>query len=114
QRIERADQPPVGRQVDVDDLAPRILGDVMQRRERAQDAGIADENVELAPALKQRRTELIDLVAFAQVELQQRCLATEIADLVIEFLERSDGAGADDDMSAVPGEGEGDRTTDAA
>ncbi len=86
QRIERADQPPVGRQVDVDHRVPGILGHVVQRRQRPEDAGVADEDVELAPALEQRRPELIDLVALGEVELQQRRLAAALADLVVELL----------------------------
>ena len=93
---------------------PGILRHVVQRRQRTEDAGVADEDVELAPALEQRRPELIDLVALAEIELQQRRLAAARADLVVELLERADGARGDDDVGAVLGEGERDGPADAA
>ena len=86
----------------------------MQRRQRAEDAGVADEDVELAPARKQRRPELIELVALGKVDLQQRRLAAALADLVVELFQGADGARGDDDVGAVLGEGDGHGATDAA
>ena len=114
QRIERADQAPVGGQVDLDHRAPGILGDVMQRRQRPEDAGVADENVELAPALVERWAELVDFVALADVEFEERCLAAKSADLVVELFQPADGARGDDDVRALPGKLERHGTADAA
>ena len=101
QRIERADQAPVGRKIDVDDGRPGVLRHVVQGREGPEDAGAGDENVELAPALVERRPQLVDLLALAQVELEQRGLAAVGADLVVELLERADRARGDDDVGAL-------------
>ncbi len=69
-RIQRADQAPLGSEVHVHHGRPGIGGDVRQRRKRAENAAGADENVELAPALIERRTDLVDLVAGPEIELQ--------------------------------------------
>ena len=86
----------------------------MQRRQRPEDAGAADENVELAPALVERWTELVDFVAPADVEFDERRLAAESADLVVELFEPADGARGDDDVRALPGKLERHGTADAA
>src|SRR5882672_6422977 len=58
-----------------------------ERRRGAGDAGIADENVELAMALMQGRTEPRDAVEVGQIERDQRGAAAVLADLVVEFFE---------------------------
>ena len=60
QRIERADEPPVGGQVDGDDLVPVLGADMADRRQGAGDSGITDQDVELAPALVDCRAEAVD------------------------------------------------------
>ena len=58
-----------------------------ERRGRAGDAGIADENVELAVALMQRGAKPGDAVEIGEVERHQCGAAAVVADLVVEFLE---------------------------
>ena len=55
QRVEGADEPPVGGDVDGDRLVPVLRLDMVERRQRAENAGIADEDVEPAVALVERR-----------------------------------------------------------
>ncbi len=58
-----------------------------ERRGGAGDAGIADENVELAVTFIERRAEPGDAVEIGQVERHQCRAAAVLADLVIEFFE---------------------------
>ena len=56
-------------------------------RGRSGDAGIADENIELAVALMQRSPEPGDAVKVGEVERHQRGAAAVFADLVVELFE---------------------------
>ena len=58
-----------------------------ERRRRAGDAGIADENVELAVALMQRRAEPCDAVEVGEIERHQGRAAAVLSDLVVEFFQ---------------------------
>src|SRR5258708_37526234 len=58
-----------------------------ERRGGAGDAGIADENVELAMTLVQRRAEPGDAVEIGEIERHQSGAAAVLADLVIELFE---------------------------
>ena len=58
-----------------------------ERRGGAGDAGIADENVELAVALMQRRAKPGDAVEIGEIERHQGGAAAVLTDLVVEFLE---------------------------
>ena len=58
-----------------------------ERRGRPGDAGIAEENVEPAVALVQRRAEPGDAVEIGEVERHQRRAAAFIADLVVELFQ---------------------------
>ena len=84
------------------------------RRQRPEYAGIGDEDVELLPALIDRRPELIDLVVLLQVELQQRRRAAQPLDLVVEALERGEGTRGDDDVGAGVREAERNGAANAA
>src|SRR5579864_1019505 len=57
-----------------------------ERRGRTGNAGIADENIELAVALMQRRPEARDAVEIGEVERHESGAAAVFADLVVEFL----------------------------
>src|SRR5262249_42309678 len=100
--------------VDVEDLAPGVRRDVAERRERTQNAGIGDEDVELAPALQDGGAEGVKLVGALEVELDERRAAPCGADLVIELLEAADGARKKHGMRPGPGEAEPHRPADAA
>ena len=57
-----------------------------ERRQLAEDPGIADQNVELLPTLEDRRTEPVDAGEILQVEGDQRGAAAGRLDLVVEFV----------------------------
>ena len=71
-----------------------------ERRGGAGDAGIADENVELAVALMQRRAEPRDAVEIGEVERHQRGAAAVFPDLVVELLQAALRARDGHDMRA--------------
>ncbi len=52
QRIARPDKPPVGGEIGLDDIGPDVVGHMPERRQVAEHAGVADQDVELAPALE--------------------------------------------------------------
>ena len=85
-----------------------------QRRGRTADAGIADENVELAVALMQRRAEPRDALEIGEVERHQRGAAATFTDLVVEFLEAALRSRHRHDMRTGLGECEGRGIADAA
>src|SRR5258706_10826575 len=58
-----------------------------ERRGGACSAGIADEDVELAMALMQRRAKPGDAVEVGEVERHQRRAAAVLSDLVVELFE---------------------------
>ena len=74
-----------------------------ERRGGAGDAGIADENVDLAVALMQRRAQPGDAVEIGEVERHQRGAAAVFADLVVEFLQPALRARDGHDMRAGAG-----------
>ena len=63
-----------------------------ERRQRPEDAGIADQHVEPAVALVEREREPRDAVAVLHVERHQRGGAAGGLDLVVEFFQPADGA----------------------
>ncbi len=85
----------------------------MERRQRAQYARARDENVELAPALKQRRSDLVDLVAAAQIERKQGGLAAGGADLVVELFQPPDRPRRDHHVRTLFGQGQRHGAADA-
>src|SRR6266849_1073047 len=58
-----------------------------ERRGRTGDAGIADENIELAVTFVQRRSKPGNAVEIGQVKRHQRGAAAVLADLVVELFE---------------------------
>jgi len=85
-----------------------------ERRRGPGDAGIADENVDLAVAFVQGETEPGDAVEIGEVERHQRGGAAVLADLVVEFFEATLRARHGDDMGAGLGECKCGGTADAA
>ena len=85
-----------------------------ERRGRAGDAGIADENVELAVALVQRSAEPGHAVEIGEVERHQRGAAALFADLVVEFFQPALRARHRHDMRAGLGQRERGGIADAA
>ena len=89
--------------------------DVAERRHRPEGAGVADENVELAPALVRiARAEPVERIEILDVARHQGRLAAVRADCIVEIFERALGAGQRDDVGAGPGELKGDGAADAA
>ena len=96
-----------------------MLGvDMVQRRQRAEHAGVADENVETAPAPKQRLAEPIDRRMIPEIAGDQgrRVFGAGArgADFVVEFLERALRARESDDMRALGRQGQRHGAADAA
>src|SRR5450631_1935835 len=58
-----------------------------ERRGGAGDAGIADENVEPAVALMQRRTQPRDTLEVGEIKRHQGRGSAVVADLVVEFFQ---------------------------
>ena len=85
-----------------------------ERRERPENAGIADQDVEPAEALVQRKPEPVDALVVLEVERHQRGGAAERLDRVVELLEPADGAGDGDDVGAGLRQRERGRIADAA
>src|SRR3979411_2787906 len=65
---------------------------------------ITDENIELAMALMQRRTEPRDAIEIGQVEWHQGGAAAVLSDLVVEFLKASLRPRHRHDMRALLGQ----------
>ena len=84
-----------------------------ERRQRTQNAGIANQNVELAPALEDRRAQPVDGVEIGQIERNERGFAADLADLVIDFLQAAHSAGDQDRVRAFSGKGQCDRAANA-
>ena len=114
QRIKRADQTPIGIEIDVDRCEKSVLGDMTERRQRAKDASVRDKNIELLPALEQRWPQLIDAIALFEIELQQRRRATDCLDFIIEAFELSQRACGNDDVASSLRQSEGDGASNAA
>ncbi len=85
-----------------------------ERRRRTGDAGIADENVDLAVALVQRGAKPGDAVIVSEIQRHQRGGAAVFADLVVELFEATLRARDGDDMRAGLGERDGGGAADAA
>ena len=90
----------------------------MQRRQGAERAGVADEDVEAAPATVERLAEPVDRRVIAEIAGNQGRgilgLRPQCADRVVELFERALGSRQGDDMGARGGEGERDGSADAA
>jgi hypothetical protein len=115
QRVERTDQPPVGRDIDRHDpLEDRGL-DMADRGEGAEQTGISEQDIELAETLMERRAEAVDAGAVGDVERHQRgAVAAHFLDLVIDRFEPADGARNQHAMSALTGIGQGGRCAQPA
>src|SRR5690606_25270048 len=81
--IAGADQTPIGVEIDVHDVHPGIRGDVPERGKWSKDAGVADQDVEPAPALVERGAKPVELLAISQVQRQERGRAAFLTDLVV-------------------------------
>ncbi len=68
---------------------------------------LADQNVELLPALEDRRAQPVDGGEILEVGGNQGGGAAELLDLVVEFLKAALGARHGDDMGAFPGQRQG-------
>ena len=112
--VERADQPQVRRHVDGDDIVPLLRLEMGERRQRAEHAGIGDEDVELAPALVDRPAEPVERGIIGDVARHQRGGRAGRADRVVELLERALGPRQCDHMRAGPRQLDRHGTADAA
>ena len=85
-----------------------------ERRQRADDAGIADQYVEAPIAFVERQREPRDALAVLDVERHQRGGAARGLDLVIELFQPADGARHRHHMRSRLGELQGQRGANAA
>ena len=85
-----------------------------QRSDRAEDAGVAEEDVDAAPALEGRRAQAIDAGVVLEVEWDQCCRTALGLDLVVEVFEATDGARDRDHMRAGGRQSHRRRPADAA
>ena len=85
-----------------------------ERRGRAGHAGIADENVELAVTLMQRRAQAGDAFEIGEIERHQRRTAADFADLVVELFEAALRPRHGNDMRAGFGQRDRGGIADAA
>ena len=114
QRIEGADEAVIGRHVDGHHLVPDRLVDMGDRREFAEHARIAEQDIELAPALVDRGAEPVDRVEILDVHRHQCGRRSLGANLVVEGFERALCTGQSHDVSASFRKREGGRAADAA
>ncbi|MGY3459547.1 hypothetical protein ACVWW5_004997 [Bradyrhizobium sp. LM3.4] len=112
--LHAADQLEVRGDVDGHHVVESLQLDMTDRRGRAEHAGIADEDVELAVAFVQAGAEPRDAVGIGEVERHQRCAAAVIADLVVELFQPALRARHSHDMRAGPRERLGRGEADAA
>ena len=85
-----------------------------KRRELAEHAGIAHQDIELLPALEDGSAQPVDGRIVGHVHGNQRGGAAQRLNLVVEFLECALGAGDGHDMGATAGQFEGHGPADAA
>src|SRR4029077_8417632 len=95
-----ADQLKISSDVDRHHVVPRLQLDMPERRGGTGDAGIADQDVELAVALVQRGAKPRDAVEIGEAERHQRGAAAVLPDLVVELLKPALGARDGYDMRA--------------
>lgn len=114
QRLHRADQPPGGGDVDVHDPFEDLRLDMANRGNHAENAGIGDQNIELAPALVDIGAQRIDGFHVGEIEGNQRRRAANGLDGVVKLLKAADRAGAGDDMRAGLGQFQRREIADAA
>src|SRR3546814_14163764 len=82
--------------------------------QRPEDAGVADQDVELAEALVHRGAEAVEAVEVAQVVRDQDgLLAAGGADGVVELFQRAHRARDEQELRALRGEPPGARGADA-
>lgn len=84
------------------------------RRQVAEDAGIAHQDVEALPALVDARAQAVDGVVVGEIEGHEGGGAADVPDGVVEFFECALRAGGRDDVGTGLGQGEGGGATDAA
>ena len=115
QRIEDTDQPPIGRHIDGHHIIPILGCDVAERRDRAQNGAIAEENIKLAEAFVNCGAQPVDAVHILQIGGNQRCaIRGDAADFIIKFFQGTLGPGERDDMRALFGEFDRRSTANAA
>ena len=88
--------------------------DMAERREDAEFGGVADQDVEPAPAVEERRGEFVDLDEIAQVDRDEGGAAAGGANRVVDLFEAADRARRQHEMRALAREALGHRRADAA
>src|SRR5262249_15374694 len=86
--------------IDCDDVVPRLEIDMAERRGGTGDAGIADEDIDLAMALMQGRAKPCEAVAVGHAQRHQRRRAAVLPDLIVELFKPALCARDRDDVRA--------------
>ena len=102
QRINRADQPPGRRDIDLHDPFKHFGFNMADGRDDAENRGIGKEYVELAPALVDRAAQPVNARHVGKIERHERRAAARRFDLVIQLFKPALRAGNGDDMRALP------------
>ncbi len=84
---------------------PMLRRDVGERRQAPENGGVADQHVEPAEALIERRSERIDGLAVGEVERNERRLAARGPDRVVDLFKRFAVARKQQHMRALAREG---------
>src|SRR5262245_30637962 len=85
-----------------------------KRRERPQDTGVPNQDVELIPALIDGGAQRVDFVVRLKVEGEQRGAAADGPDFVVDLLEGAGSPADQDEMGALLCVGQSHRPADAA
>src|SRR5262245_19661511 len=85
-----------------------------ERRQRPEDRGVGDQDIEPAPALVDRGAERVERLGLAQIEREGARRRAVSADLVIDLFERTDRPRQQDDMRALARHSERDGAAETA
>ena len=100
----RADEPPIGGDVDRHHLVPRLRLDMAERRERSENARHCRPARRAGRSAREGEPEPVDPLVVPEVERNERRRAAGPLDRVVELLEPADGARDRDDMRAGLGQ----------
>ena len=84
-----------------------------ERRQRAENGGVAHNHVELAKTLIERRPERVDGLPVGEIEGNEASPCRRRADIVVDALERGQSAAEEQHVRPFAGEGESDGAADA-
>src|ERR1044071_2652906 len=114
QRVHATNELPVGGDIDGENIVPVLWFDMREWRQRAKDAGIADEDIKALIAFIQGQREAGDPLAVLDIEWHQSGGAAFGLDLVVKLLEGAHSPGHRNDMGTRPREFDSDSRANSA